>query len=551
MGNQLSETTAQGILQHQYDKLGNRIATTLPDGRTINKLYYGSGHLHQINLDGQIISDIERDHLHRETLRSQGRMNTSFQYDRTGRLTGKQTKRPGAGILPDIILDRSYSYDNLDRLVSKKHNRQGQSDYRYDVTGRIESCRNESYWETLQYDAAANLLDRRRGEEESNQNLIRFNQLLSFRGLKYSYDEHGRTRSKQTASGTQYYHYDAEHRLTEVRIEQLNHTERYGYVYDALGRRIEKHRLDRDGKPCNRTTFLWDGLQMIQESSADKRQSLYLYTDEGSYEPLARIDRTGNQEQHIYYFHTDLNGMPEELTDEAGEIVWECSYQLWGKPIQEIAHTEIQQNLRYQGQYLDRETGLHYNTFRYYDPDIGRFTQPDPIGLLGGFNLYQYAPNGLTWVDPLGLRKCTTGFKNANDAGRAALSKYNPMSIFKNREYGGIIFKAKDGTYGYTRGRLGSGRTAPTFKESAGGLPKGSTPVGQYHTHGDYSDINFNRTNKAGDVHNSDKFSNSDISIHNRANKTFPNYTNVLGAPSGSFWKIFGKVSGPDDAIPL
>ncbi|NUF78645.1 type IV secretion protein Rhs [Snodgrassella sp. ESL0323] len=402
MGNLLSETTAQGVLQHQYDKLGNRIATTLPDGRTINKLYYGSGHLHQINLDGQIISDIERDHLHRETLRSQGKMNTSFQYDRTSRLTGKQTKCPGAGILPDIILDRSYSYDNLDRLVSKKHNRQGQSDYRYDVTGRIESCRNESYWETLQYDAAANLLDRRRGEEESNQNLIRFNQLLSFRGLKYSYDEHGRTRSKETASGTQYYHYDAEHRLTEVRIGQLNHTERYGYVYDALGRRIEKHRLDRDGKPCNRTTFLWDGLQMIQESSADKRQSLYLYTDQYSYEPLARIDRNGNQEQHIYYFHTDLNGMPEELTDEAGEIVWECSYQLWGKPVQEIAHTEIQQNLRYQGQYLDRETGLHYNTFRYYDPDTGRFTQPDPIGLAGGFNLYQYAPNPLMWVDPLG-----------------------------------------------------------------------------------------------------------------------------------------------------
>ncbi|WP_367438794.1 hypothetical protein ABX014_09140 [Snodgrassella alvi] len=111
-------------------------------------------------------------------------MHTSFQYDRTSRLTSKQTKRPGAGILPDIILDRSYSYDNLDRLAGKKHNRQGQSDYRYDVTGRIESCCNEAYWETLQYDAAANLLDRRCGEEESNQNLIHFNQLLSSRGLK-------------------------------------------------------------------------------------------------------------------------------------------------------------------------------------------------------------------------------------------------------------------------------------------------------------------------------------------------------------------------------
>ena len=296
------------------------------------------------------------------------------------------------------------------------------------MTGRIESCRNESYWETLQYDAAANLLDRRRGEEESNQNLIRFNQLLSFRGLKYSYDEHGRTRSKQTAGGTQYYHYDAEHRLTEVRIEQLNHTERYGYVYDALGRRIEKHRLDRDGKPCNRTTFLWDGLQMIQESSADKRQSLYLYTDEGSYEPLARIDRNGNQEQHIYYFHTDLNGLPEELTDKAGEIVWECSYQLWGKPIQEIAHREIQQNLRYQGQYLDRETGLHYNTFRYYDPDIGRFTQPDPIGLAGGLNLYQYAPNAFMWIDPWGWSCIKGRIKNLP-------TKKSPYGELKDKDF--------------------------------------------------------------------------------------------------------------------
>ena len=102
------------------------------------------------------------------------------------------------------------------------------------------------------------------------------------------------------------------------------------------------------------------------------------------------------------YYHTDVNGAPEELTDEDGHIVWACSYQMWGKPIQEIEHSQIQQNLRYQGQYLDRETGLHYNTFRYYDPDIGRFTQPDPIGLLGGFNLYQYAPNGLNWIDPWG-----------------------------------------------------------------------------------------------------------------------------------------------------
>jgi RHS repeat-associated protein len=153
---------------------------------------------------------------------------------------------------------------------------------------------------------------------------------------------------------------------------------------------------------------------MIQETSPNHPTSLYIYTDQNSYEPLARIDTDGNYEQHIRYFHTDLNGCPEELTDENGKILWECSFQLWGKRIHEIEHEPIEQNLRYQGQYLDRETGLHYNIFRYYDPDIGRFTQPDPIGLLGGFNLYQYAPNGLTWIDPWGLACGLTAkqFKN-------------------------------------------------------------------------------------------------------------------------------------------
>ncbi len=143
---------------------------------------------------------------------------------------------------------------------------------------------------------------------------------------------------------------------------------------------------------------------MIQETRTDRSKSVYIYTDESSYEPLARVETTTGTEQKVLYYHTDVNGAPEELTDEDGHIVWACSYQLWGKPIQEIEHSQIQQNLRYQGQYLDRETGLHYNTFRYYDPDIGRFTQPDPIGLLGGFNLYQYAPNGLMWIDPWGLK---------------------------------------------------------------------------------------------------------------------------------------------------
>ncbi|WP_232772605.1 polymorphic toxin type 46 domain-containing protein, partial [Psychromonas sp. Urea-02u-13] len=64
---------------------------------------------------------------------------------------------------------------------------------------------------------------------------------------------------------------------------------------------------------------------------------------------------------------------------------------------------DVENNLRFQGQYYDSETELHYNRFRYYDPSCGRFVNQDPIGLLGGSNNYQYVPNPVGWVDPMGL----------------------------------------------------------------------------------------------------------------------------------------------------
>ncbi|HAK2952878.1 TPA: type IV secretion protein Rhs [Salmonella enterica] len=116
------------------------------------------------------------------------------------------------------------------------------------------------------------------------------------------------------------------------------------------------------------------------------------------------------EKTRVRWFRNGLNGSPEALTDSDGVVKWRQQWpaRLWGRERHEVlkdAHG-VMQNLRFQGQYLDRETGLHYNLFRYYDPDCGRFTQPDPIGLMGGINLYAYAPNPLSWIDPLGLAKC-------------------------------------------------------------------------------------------------------------------------------------------------
>ncbi|MCV5555584.1 RHS repeat-associated core domain-containing protein, partial [Escherichia coli] len=63
----------------------------------------------------------------------------------------------------------------------------------------------------------------------------------------------------------------------------------------------------------------------------------------------------------------------------------------------------LQQSLRLPGQQYDEESGLYYNRNRYYDPLQGRYITQDPIGLEGGWNLYQYPLNPIEHIDPLGL----------------------------------------------------------------------------------------------------------------------------------------------------
>ncbi|STQ89881.1 RHS repeat-associated core domain-containing protein [Iodobacter fluviatilis] len=109
------------------------------------------------------------------------------------------------------------------------------------------------------------------------------------------------------------------------------------------------------------------------------------------------------------YYHVDHLGTPQTLSDENGEIAWSAEYKAWGEAqvvISEAAKTAgINNPIRFQGQYFDEESGLHYNRHRYYDPEIGRFISSDPIGLMGGFNTHAYAPNPTGWIDPLGLAK--------------------------------------------------------------------------------------------------------------------------------------------------
>ncbi len=104
-----------------------------------------------------------------------------------------------------------------------------------------------------------------------------------------------------------------------------------------------------------------------------------------------------------YYYHNDHLGTPQKITSANGAMIWSATYSSFGKATVEGSAT-VTNNLMFPGQYYDEETGLHYNWFRYYDPQGGRYLKTDPIGLAGGMHLYKYVlDNPVNMIDPTGL----------------------------------------------------------------------------------------------------------------------------------------------------
>ncbi|CAI2794329.1 Cell wall-associated polypeptide CWBP200 [Serratia ficaria] len=232
----------------------------------------------------------------------------------------------------------------------------------------------------------------------------------------YRYDAWGNLISRRNGIYEQHYRYDADNRLIQARGRGPQGEFDAQYHYDALGRRTRKT-VSYKGKAAQTTRFVWQGYRLLQEQRADGSRRSWSYDPASPWSPLAALEQAGDSRSaEIYWYHTDLNSAPLEVTDAAGNLRWSGNYDTFGKlqgqTVEGAARrngAQYDQPLRYAGQYQDDESGLHYNLFRYYEPEVGRFTTQDPIGLHGGLNLYQYAPNPLGWVDPLGLSPCSSG----------------------------------------------------------------------------------------------------------------------------------------------
>ena len=442
-------------LRHAYDELGNRVQTTLPDGRVLNNLYYGSGHLHQVNLDGEVVTDIERDHAHRMIARTQGALVSQFQYDPVGRLLS-QTAGPlaaGAGASSSPVIALRYEYDEVGNLVTIDDARNGVTRYGYDPIGRILSAVQPDLSERFAFDPAHNLIDTTVAPAAGR---VEGNRIRVYEDKRYDYDAHGNVVEKRIGKHTRMrFEWNVLHQLVRsVVARPSSDTEQtVSYAYDPFGRRIAK----RDAFGVTR--FVWDGNRLLCEQRGSVSRT-YVYGEE-AFVPLARVDAVadggGTARAEVRHLHTDHLGTPRELTDADGRVVWAARYRAWGNVLQVVQDEASStlaaesiadelasaQPVRFQGQYFDDETGLHYNRFRYYDPDLGRFISVDPIGLSGGENTYRYTSNPIYWVDPLGLAPCDskrTSDENSSPAEALASesSVYVPNTPLAMRKFPGV-----------------------------------------------------------------------------------------------------------------
>jgi RHS repeat-associated protein len=365
-------------ISHQLNQQGLRSHSLLPDGNSLTYRYDEQGRLSALWFNQQAIMSRSFNSAGEEVSRElSARHQLHSHYDAQGRLQTQQWQLEKNPQAPSTI-ERHYRFDAGDQLLGVSDSELGDNNYSYDKLSQLSKATSHSANnQVFDLDSFANP----KTAELSG------DKLLADEQSSYRYDRYGNQVLTSHSNGRQQRVFNGLNQL--VRLSQGR--DNTVYHYDALGRRCSK--VTAQGQ----TDYLWEGNQLIGEHSQGQF-TWYLYEPD-SHRPLAMI-----KQGQVYHYHLDHIGTPIRLSDEQGKIVWQAHYQAYGS-IEQLSVKQIDNPLRFQGQYFDEESGLHYNFHRYYCPQQGRYIQQDPIELLGGLNLYQYTPSPTNWVDPLGLCK--------------------------------------------------------------------------------------------------------------------------------------------------
>ena len=381
-----------------YDPVGRLTGIRSPDRGLISYVYDAGGRLQQKVFPNDLI--------------------TAYQYFQDNQVKSITTSNSSG----TELIRHDYTYNNSGYTETASHTIGGATQarsYEYDGLGRLIKERdtvNSLDLDQIAYDPYGNRRQRTVGGVThfySHNNLHQISDIRQDSGsgavvANFSYDDNGNMISKTFAGVTTNIGYDALDRLVSVSKDGLD-SEQYGYDHGI--RRIQKT------VGTTEVNYHYSGPDIIGEYDNNWTTPQAIYAHGAAMDdPLLRL--TGSDSA---YYHGDALGSVVGVSDSSAVMSATNRYDAWGN-VTESTGTTAQYG--YTGREPDA-TGLVYYRARYYDPQIGRFTQPDPKGFINGINRYTYVMNSpVNYVDPWGTMASshtTTG----NDAGYVGTSTGN------------------------------------------------------------------------------------------------------------------------------
>jgi RHS repeat-associated protein len=361
---------------YKYDLAGRLTQITYPSGRVLAFSYVNGKIVGLAFANQQVLSSIK---YHPFGAPSEWTWGNGKSYAKKYNLNGEVESYDQAGSVKSVHRDaagriigiddnlradlaQSFKYDNFDHLSEYRVSSSAvvERKFTYDVEGNRKTVELGGKLFTYTYAPGTNYLVSAPGPVARQWAVLDAATKTFTDGANiFTLDSYRRIASVKNAEGITTYLRDYTGRRVS---KKLSNGATVHYVYDA-----DEHLIaEVDGAGTTLVEYIWLGDT-----------------------PVAVL-RNGV----LYYVYTDHLNTPRAVTDTANTIRWTWHSEPFGSSSPNENPSGVaafKLNLRFPGQYYDVESGLHYNYFRDYDPQTGRYVMSDPIGINGGINTYGYA----------------------------------------------------------------------------------------------------------------------------------------------------------------
>ena len=310
--------------------------------------------------------------------------NQSYEYDQYNRLTG---------IKLNNVNEVSYTLNAKDQRTAATYANAGLWNFTYDDKGQVTGANGSNRNYTYSYDGIGNRLTANENSAVTNYTSNLLNQYTLINSAVPNYDADG----NMTTSGNGWaYTYNGENRITQATKGSTSVT----MTYDYAGRRISKT-VSESGVVQNAHKYVYDGFKLIAVYNNNDLVMTFTWQPE-SLGMDVPVSMTYNGA--TYYYVTDGNKNVTALLDASGNRVAEYVYGPFGQTVSATGSMAQINPFRFSSEFHDGETGLVYYNYRYYSPELGRWTKRDPIEEEGGANIYFFCHNSaLHNIDLFGL----------------------------------------------------------------------------------------------------------------------------------------------------